>query len=95
MRSVLLEYGIAVPVGNKSLMQRLPELLEEVDNGLPILSRQLLSELKADYEQLAERIGRLEQQLQAWHQQSEQSQRLETMPGVGLLTATSAGCRHC
>lgn len=89
MRSVLLEYGIAVPVGNKWLMQRLPELLEEVDNGLPILSRQLLSELKADYEQLAERIGRLEQQLQAWHQQSGQSQRLETIPGVGLLTATA------
>jgi len=89
MRSVLLEYGIAIPVGNKVLLQRLPELLEEADNGLPMLSRHLLSELKAAYEQLAERISRLEQQLQAWHQQSEQSQRLETIPGVGLLTATA------
>jgi len=95
MRSVLLEYGIAVPVGHKVLMKRLPELLEEADNGLPILSRHLLSELKADYEQLAERINRLERQLQAWHQRSESSQRLETIPGVGLLTASALAATLC
>lgn len=89
LRSVLLEYGIAIPVGDKTLMQRLPELLEDADNELPILSRQLLSELMAAYRQLAERISRLEQQLQAWHQQSETSRRLETIPGVGLLTASA------
>ena len=36
-----------------------------------------------------EEIGKIERQLMAWHRQSAASQRLETIPGVGIITATA------
>jgi transposase len=38
---------------------------------------------------LASEIRGIERQLMAWHRQSANSQRLETIPGVGLITATA------
>ena len=49
------------------ISRRLPELLEDADNDLPMLSRHLLAELKAEHDQLIERIDRIEKQLKAWH----------------------------
>ena len=54
-----------------------------------MLVRHLLAELKAEHDQLQERIGHCEQQLKALHEASPLSQRLETIPGIGLLTATA------
>lgn len=88
MRSILLEYGIAIPPGNKPLLQCLPDLLEDGENELPMLTRHLLAEMKAEFNQLQSRIDRLEQLLKQWHCQDERSQRLETIPGIGLQTAT-------
>lgn len=89
LRGVLAEYGISLPQGVKVISQRLLELLEDGDNGLPMLTRHLLAELKGEYDQLCQRIKGLEQHLSVWHQNSEVSQRLATFPGVGLLTATA------
>lgn len=89
LRAILLEYGICLPQGVKVLDQRLSEILEDAENGLPMLTRQLLAGLKAQYDQLIQRCQHLEQQLKSWHQQSEASLRLETIPGVGLQTATA------
>jgi transposase len=80
---------LTLPQGNKVLNQRLPELLEDAENELPTLSRHLLAEFKAEYDQLQLRIDRLELRLKQWHAQDERSQRLETIPGVGLQTATA------
>lgn len=89
IRGVLAEYGICLPPGVKVLGQRLPGLLEDGDNMLPMLTRHLLAELKAEHDALMERAQRLERQLKAWHSASESSQRLESIPGVGVLTATA------
>jgi transposase len=89
MRGILLEYGIAVPRRVHVVARQLPALLEDADNGLPMLTRHLLAELKAQQDQLRQRIAVLETQLKAWHQSSEASQRLATIPGIGVLTATA------
>lgn len=89
MRSVLMEYGVTLPVGVKVISRELPTLLEDAGNQLPAITRQLLWEMKEAHDQLNERIQRLECQLKAWHQNSEVSQRLMTIPGIGLLTATA------
>ncbi|MFV2089995.1 MAG: IS110 family transposase [Pseudomonadales bacterium] len=89
LRGVLLEYGFALPQGIQVLSKRLPELLEDGDNELPILTRHLLAELKAQHDDLHERIEGLYRQIQAWHRASEISQRLATIPGIGVLTATA------
>ena len=45
--------------------------------------------LAAQLESLAGAIRALERQLLAWHRANAASQRLETIPGVGLITATA------
>ncbi len=45
--------------------------------------------LGVQLETLAEEIGNIERQLMAWHRQNQESQRLETIPGVGIITATA------
>lgn len=89
IRGILAEYGLVLPQGVKALSRRLPALLEDAENALPMLVRHLLAELKAEHDQLQERIARCEQQLKAWHEASPLSQRLATIPGIGLLTATA------
>ena len=89
MRSVLLEYGIALPQGVKVVSHRLPELLEDAGNGLPMLTRHLLVTLKDGHDGLMVQIKHLEALLKAWHSHNALSQRLESQPGIGLLTATA------
>ncbi|HYQ71432.1 MAG TPA: IS110 family transposase [Gammaproteobacteria bacterium] len=89
IRGVLSEYGIVVPQGVKVLSRQLPEILEDAENTLPMLARHLLAELKAEHDQLIERVDRCEQQLKAWHANSTVSQRLASIPGIGVLTATA------
>ena len=93
MCGILSEYGIVLPQGVKVISQRLPELLEDADIDLPMLARHLLAELKAEHDQLIERIDRIEKQLKAWHVNNAESQRLASISGIGVLMATAlAAC---
>jgi transposase len=89
IHGVLLEFGICLPTGNSAAIRQLPYLLEDAENELPMMTRHMLAELKEEYDALVKRITRLEVQLKTWHRQCALSQRLETIPGVGLLTATA------
>lgn len=60
IRAVLAEYGVCLAQGVKVLSQRLPSLLEDDENALPMLTRHLLAELKAEHDALIERAQRLE-----------------------------------
>ena len=88
MRGILLEYGISLEQGVQVISRRLPELLEDADNALPMPTRQLLAELREEHDQLMARIGRIETQVADWHANNPLSQRLAGIPGVGVLTAT-------
>ncbi|MCP5348416.1 MAG: IS110 family transposase [Gammaproteobacteria bacterium] len=89
LRAVLAEFGICLPQGTNSISQRFAGILEDGENELPMLTRYLLAELKAEHDQLIDRVKRLERQLKSWHENNERSQRLETIPGIGLLTASA------
>jgi transposase len=89
MRGVLSEYGIVLPKGVKAISRHLPALLEDAENALPMLARHLLAELKAEHDQLINRIEHLEGHIKAWHATNSVSQRLASIPGIGVLTATA------
>lgn len=89
MRGILLEYGLSLPQGVKMISRRLPALLEDAENALPMPTRHLLAELKQEHDQLIARIARLESEMKAWHANSPLSQRLAQIPGIGILTATA------
>jgi transposase len=56
---------------------------------LPPLARRALAPLVDQRLDLQPRIRALEAELLAWHRQSQESRRLETIPGVGFITATA------
>lgn len=87
IREWLLEYGVVIPKGIAYIRARIPEILEDAENGLTPLFRQLLNALYEEMVHLDQRIGTLEQKLQAICLQSKDCQRLFTIPGIGLLTA--------
>ena len=57
--------------------------------GLPVIARSALLAMAVQVDNLTAEVRNNERQLMAWHGQSAASQRLETIPGVGLITATA------
>jgi transposase len=90
IRAHLAEFGIITAQGPRKVVD-LIQRLGDPDGGLdlPVLARSALLSLATQLETLAAEIGKIERQLMAWHRQNEASQRLETIPGVGIITATA------
>ena len=89
IRGLLYELGVVIPKGVRQLEQRLPEILEDGENGLPDGSRELFARLFEHFRELGEHVRELEQQIKVWHRESEASRRLEEIPGIGALTASA------
>jgi transposase len=89
IRGLLYELGIMIPKGIGYIEKRLPEILEDGENGLPEISRSLFSRLFDHFRQLSEQVKELESQIKAWHKQSTASARIEAIPGIGALTASA------
>lgn len=88
LRGLLSEYGVVLPRGLSSLRRRLPGLLEDAEQGLSGVFRQLLAQ---GYRQLCELDGHIEAytaQLLGQARQSPACQRLQTIPGFGPVVAS-------
>ena len=89
IRGLLLEYGIVIPKGIAYIRKAIPNILEDAENTLTSLFRELLGELYDEMVHLDERIDIVEQKLKMICVQNEDCQRLLTIPGIGFLTATA------
>jgi transposase len=89
VRGLLLEYGIVIPKGISYVRKAIPSILEDAENMLSALFRELLNEMYDELVYLDKRIHSLEQKLVTLSAVHEDCQRLLTIPGVGLLTATA------
>src|SRR5262249_42101632 len=89
VRGLLLEYGIVIPQGMARLRKRLPRVLEEADNGLSFLMRDLLQSLQSALSALDTRITDVTGQLARLSHELEACQRLQEMEGIGPLSATA------
>lgn len=89
VRGLLLEYGIAIPPGRRVLMRRLPEILEDGENGLSARFRSELNRLLEELRHLDEQVSHYDAQIQAIAQSDPTAQRLMTIPGIGALVATA------
>ncbi|WP_300074371.1 IS110 family transposase [uncultured Ruegeria sp.] len=88
LRALLYEHGHVFPVGIRSL-DRMAALLEDETTGLPILIREECIELLAQIAEKTARIFERNKKLSTLASQSDQARRLQTMPGVGPITATA------
>jgi transposase len=89
IRGLLAEFRIVIPKRVYVLQAKLPEILEDAENGLPGTSRQLFARLLDHLRDLDSEVKELEAQIKAWHRQSAASKRLEAVPGIGPLTASA------
>lgn len=89
IRGFLLEYGLTVAKSVSSLRKALPEILEDADNDLSPMFRELLCGLADELLRLDERIAAYNAQIKHLSEQSDSCLRLMTIPGVGPMTATA------
>jgi transposase len=88
LRAHLAEYGVVAARGISRLRDLLP-VLETGAGLIPELARQTLLLIAQLIEALTMQIRRIDTELLQWHRTNPVSQRLETVPGVGVITATA------
>jgi transposase len=88
IRGHCAEFGIVVAHGSAAISDLL-EKIRRVELAPPELARSSLLILADQLDDLAAHIRALERRLLAWHKQDQASQRLATIPGVGIITATA------
>jgi transposase len=89
IRGLLGEFGLVIPKGICHVAERVPALLEDASNELPLAFRQLIDRLTSHLKELDQQVRELERQIVAWHRSSELSRKLEKIPGIGPLAATA------
>ena len=89
LRGLLYEYGITIPQGISQITKRLPIILENQDNDLPIAMLSLIRRLMDHFNSIAAEVSAIDKTILQWHKQNEASQRLCQISGVGPLTATA------
>lgn len=89
IRGLLAEFGITLPQGIGHIAKRLPDILEDAENGLPGTFRALMQRLGEHLKALDQQVSELEQQIQLWHRDSDASKRLAQIPGIGPITASA------
>ncbi|MBV8399857.1 MAG: IS110 family transposase [Acetobacteraceae bacterium] len=89
MRAHLAELGIVAAQGREGLKELLKIIADEKDVRLPIDARASLIVLAAQLQALHTMIGSMERRLTLQHRANEASQRLETIPGIGIIGASA------
>lgn len=73
--------------------RKVSELIIKIRNdgtlGVPVVGVSAFLSLTSQLDCLEQEVGKIEHQLLAWHRQNAASQRLEAIPGIGLITATA------
>jgi transposase len=89
LRGFCREFGIAVPRGARIGLSAIAALLADNASAIPAMLRSEMLETLQEVRSLEARIGQLERELAAMVREIPACQRLMTIPGVGLLTATA------
>ncbi|WP_264214370.1 IS110 family transposase [Leisingera thetidis] len=88
LRAHLAEFGIVAARGPHKIRELLIHLQDD-SCSVPEVAQSALRSLIRQMDGLEDEISRLDREIRTWHRQSEASQRLATIPGVGVLTATA------
>ena len=89
IRGLMAEFGLIIAQGLSHINKRVPELIEDAGNELPGVFRLLVQRLLEHLKELDRQVHEIEDQIVAWHRESEDSRRLAKMPGIGPITASA------
>lgn len=88
VRGLLAEYGIAIGLGVRCLQRKLPDLLEDAENGLSDLFRRYLARIQQQLQELDAHIDFYTDILQEQNRHNEVCRCLQTIPGFGPVVAS-------
>jgi len=89
IRGLVAEYGLVAPQRLAALRTAIPCWLEAVDNGLSHRFRRQLAGLQQDLVGLDARVADLDREIVLIAQSDVAVQRLQTIPGIGPVTASA------
>ncbi len=89
IRGLLAEYGLIINKGISSVYSDLPYILEDAENGLTSLSRELFNELFSDLQTLEQRFKQCEKRIQLLNKNNDVCIRLDEILGIGPITASA------
>ena len=89
VRGILREFGLVMPLGARRVVPTVLAALENADSGVPDALRPALWAACEEIRALESKLRDVETQLEALAEQTPIVERLRTIPGVGLLTATA------
>jgi len=89
VRGLLAEFGIEMARGLHHALLLVTRLASGEAPEVPPLAQRVVRGLAEQIGSLQGQLARLDKELLAWHRSSELSQRLATIPGVGVITATA------
>ncbi len=89
LRGILHEFGIVLPEGHRALLQRIDAELADAGDRLPGVLIQSIQEQCTRIHTLQHDIDELDRRLLAIGKENVQMQALQSIPGIGPLTATA------
>ena len=89
LRAHLAEFGITAAQGREGITELLAIVVQDEGSRLPVDARASLTVLAAQLQAVQTMIGSLEKRIVAQHRSNEASKRLETIPGIGVIGATT------
>jgi transposase len=89
IRGLLAEFGIEIVRGLHHAIELAARIAKGDAPEVPQLAVRVITGLAGQIGDLQVRLAALEKELLAWHRSNELSQRLGTIPGVGLISATA------
>jgi transposase len=89
LRAHMAEFGWVFPQGRIGLAQAIAVLQDKPGTEMPVLAQKTLLGLAEQLGLLKEEVLRLDRQITLWHRAHADSKRLETIPGIGPVTATA------
>ena len=84
-----MSWGMTASQGASQVNDLLVLIEDQDDARLPTFAREALGVLIAQLDAVKGATRKLESKLQAWHRSQQASQRLTTIPGVGVIIATA------
>lgn len=88
-RGLLAEYGVVINKGVAAVRKSLPDILEDAENGLTALTRELFAELYEELRTIDKRFEQCERRIRTMNQGNAVCQRLDEILGIGPITASA------
>lgn len=89
LRGLLYEFGIALPEGHRLLLQRVKSEIAQTQDKLPGVIIESVLEQLSRVDRLQDDIGHIDKRLVTLGKQNQQMLAVQTIPGIGPLTATA------